>query len=93
MSIANVVTRGYGSFGSVAFIVTAGYFDPPDVVQLPSTILTGTATVTAGGINTDYNLEAATFVGAGQFSSDLLFALRPVRNRPLRSQAFNTRKR
>ena len=25
MSIATVVTRGYGSFGTIAFVVTAGY--------------------------------------------------------------------
>lgn len=47
MSIASVVTRGYGSFGTVPLIVTAGYSIGEDikwVTQPPDT--TGYATQT-----------------------------------------------
>lgn len=38
MSIAAVVTRGYGSFGSVALVATAGYTSGTVVVVTPPTL-------------------------------------------------------
>lgn len=34
MSIATVVTRGYGSFGTIPFVVTAGYSIGPEAVAV-----------------------------------------------------------
>lgn len=35
MSMGSVVTRGYGTFGSISLIVVAGYFMSPDVPNAP----------------------------------------------------------
>jgi len=38
MSIATVVTRGFGSFGTIPFIVTAGYTIGPAITALPCNV-------------------------------------------------------
>lgn len=93
MSIANIVTRGFGSFGSIADVTTAGYLPQYPVVNFPRATITSSGVVTTGIMNQEYNLESITITSQGILSADAPVGMRPVRGRPLRSQAFNTRKR
>lgn len=38
MSIATVVTRGFGSFGTIPFVVTAGYSIGAAVIAIPCNV-------------------------------------------------------
>ena len=55
MSIGTVVTRGYGSFGSVALVVLAGY-------SIPIVDAVGSAFMRAGAIYVDGVAVGVTFI-------------------------------
>ena len=55
MSVSTVVTRGYGSFGSIALVVLAGY--TPEAVDA-----VGSASMRAGAIYVDGVAVGVTFI-------------------------------
>lgn len=68
MSIATVVTEGYGSFGTIGFIVTTGYSqdaNPPPIPPLPPIIpsaIGGDAGPGTGGFGKWFNMAFTTSV-------------------------------
>jgi len=90
MSIATIVTAGFGSFGSISFVTTRGYspFVPPAVYGSRAN-MNVSVTLTVGENTQEYSLEPNTMTAIGTLDAGNFNTFVRQRARPLRSRAFH----